>query len=226
MPEYRKETTGAASLAIWRIEEDEEGLKQYIGGDSFPVLQQFNNAKRRLEWLAARCCLKMLGISDPIVYAPNRRPFLSNGRMHISISHSYPLVTVIASSDFFVGIDIESLNRDYARIADKYLTFGEKGWVHFDNAKQMSLIWSAKEALYKLPGMEGLNSFVDMTTLPITEVRDRGVLQMRVRLGGLVQLFNLEYTFLDDYTITWVSCNPQLMEWGKRINQREQDEKQ
>lgn len=216
MPEYHKETTGAASIAIWRIEEDEDALKRYIGGDSFPVLQMFTNTKRRLEWLAARCCLKVLGITDPIMYAPNRRPFLSNGRMHISISHSYPFVTVIASSYFFVGIDIESLFRDYARIADKYLTLGEKSWVKYDNSKHMSLIWSAKEALYKLPGMEGLNSFVDMTTLPITNVRDRGIMQMRVHLGGLVQLFNLEYKFLDGYTITWVACNPQLMEWSKQ----------
>lgn len=221
MPEYHKETTGAALLAMWRIDEDEEALKRYIGGDSFPVLQQFTNTKRRLEWLAARCCLKMLGITDSIVYAPSRRPFLSNGRMHISISHSFPLVTVIASNQFFVGIDIESLNRDYVRIADKYLTLGEKSWVNFDNAKQLSLIWSAKEALYKLLGMEGLNSFVDMTTLPIAEVQDRGVLKMRVHLGGLVQLFNVEYTFRDGFTITWVACNPQLMEWSKQTKLEE-----
>ena len=217
MSEYLKETTGAATLCIWRIDEDEEALKHYIGGDSFPVLQQFTDKKRRLEWLATRCVLKMLGIVDSIVYAPSRRPFLSNGRMHISISHSFPFVTVIASQDFFVGIDIEALGRSYVRIADKYLTLGEKSWINYANAKQMALVWSAKEALYKLPGMEGLNSFVDMTVLPVEEVQTRGILQMRVRLQELVQLFNLEYRFLDGYVITWVACNPRLMEWdGKQ----------
>ena len=54
MSEYLKETTGAATLGIWRIDEDEEALKHYIGGDSFPVLQQFTDKKRRLEWLALR----------------------------------------------------------------------------------------------------------------------------------------------------------------------------
>ena len=66
MSEYLKETTGAATLGIWRIDEDEEALKHYIGGDSFPVLQQFTDKKRRQEWLATRCVLKMLGIVDSI----------------------------------------------------------------------------------------------------------------------------------------------------------------
>ena len=100
MPEFLKVNTGVAQLAIWRIEEDEEALKRIIGGDSFPVLMQFQDPKRRLEWLATRCCLKMLGITDSIIYTPNRRPYLSNDRQHISISHSYPYVAVIASTDF------------------------------------------------------------------------------------------------------------------------------
>lgn len=213
MPEFIRVSAGPASIAIWRIEETEEELKAIIGGDSFPVLVRFQDPGRRLEWLATRCSLKVLGITDTIIYAPNRRPFLSKGLQHISISHSFPYAVLIASVDFYVGIDIESLDRPYARIADKYLTLGEKAWIDVQDVRMMSVVWSAKEALYKLPGMEGLNSFVDMTVMPMTSVQETGHLQMRVRLGGRVHVFNLGYQFLESHVITWVTCNPRQMDW-------------
>ena len=214
MPEYKRYNTGAAALAIWQIEENEEQLKAYIGGDSFPVLAKFQDPNRRLEWLATRCLQKVLGITDHIIYAPNRRPYLSQGVPHISISHSFPLVCLIASPDFYVGVDIESTSRAYPLIADKYLTLGERAWVDINNPKLMAIIWSAKEALYKIPGMEGVNSFVDMNVMPMKEIGEQGRLQVRIRLHGLVQSFNLEYAFLNDYVITWVACNPKMMAQG------------
>lgn len=211
MPEYHKLSTGPASLAIWRIGEDEEQLKQYIGGDSFPVLAQFQNEKRRMEWLATRCCLKMLGYNDPIIYAPNKRPILSSGRVELSISHSFPMVTVLVSTNFQVGIDIESLDRNYERIADKFLTMGEYTWVNVKDTRQMAIIWCAKEALYKLPGMQGVNSFVDMTVLPIGKPDSHGRFRMRVRVRGIIYSYSLEYLFLPDHLLTWVASPKNLL---------------
>lgn len=213
MPEVKKVTTGVASLALWRIGEDEEYLKAYIEGDSFPVLTSLKDSHRRLEWLAARCCLKVLGINDSIMYMPNRRPFLSKGNHQISITHSFPYVAVLQSVHFIVGVDIESIERPFSRIAHKYLTLGEKGWIDINNHRAMAIVWSAKEALYKLPGMEGVNSFVDMSVLPIRRVEPRGTIAVLVRAGGRVQRFCMEYAFFDTFVITWVACNPRLMDW-------------
>ncbi len=215
MAEVRKISSGVASLALWKIEEDEAFLKAYIDGDSFPVLARIKDQNRRLEWLATRCCLRVLGINDSIIYKPNRRPFLSKGKHHISITHSFPYVAVLSSVSFFVGVDIESTERPFKRIANKYLTLGERGWIDLDDKRAMAIVWSAKEALYKLPGMEGLNSFEDVTVLPLREIQEQGMLQLRVRLGGLVQKFSMEYAFFDSFVITWLSCNPSLMEWRK-----------
>ena len=43
MPEFLKINTGAATLAFWHIEESEEQLKAFIGGDSFPTLSNFHD---------------------------------------------------------------------------------------------------------------------------------------------------------------------------------------
>lgn len=214
MPEYHKLSTGPASLAIWKIEEDEEQLKQYIGGDSFPVLAQFQNEKRRLEWLASRCCLKMLGYNDPIIYARNKRPMLSSGRVELSISHSFPLVTVLVSPSFHVGVDIESLDRNYERIADKFLTLGEYTWVDVKDTRQMAIVWCAKEALYKLPGMQGVNSFVDMTVLPLGKPDAHGRFRMLVRVRGIIYSYSLEYLFLPSHLVTWVASPKHLLQQG------------
>lgn len=213
MPEYMKFTTGGAQIAIWHIKENEQELKAYIGGDSFPVLTQFQDKNRRLEWLAARCSLKLLGITEPIMYEVNRRPYVVSGTQNISISHSFPFVAVICSRTFDVGLDIESLARPFDRIYGKFLTLGESTWLNLDDDFELALVWSAKEAFFKLRLPATFNSFTDMVVLPLQRpLGTRGVLRAKVALWGLgIQTVALEYRFLADYVMTWVSCNPYLL---------------
>lgn len=213
MPEYLKVTTGGARLALWRIGESESELKAYIGGDSFPVLGQFQDSKRRLEWLGARCALKMLGVTEPVMYEPNRRPYLLSGARNISISHSFPFVAVVSSPYFDVGLDIESLARPFSRIVGKFLTFGEHSWIDLEDNLQLALVWSAKEAFFKLRVPKSFNSFTDVAILPMGgELSDRGVLKSRIDLRGLaLQTVCFEYRVIEEYVLTWVSCHPDLL---------------
>lgn len=199
-------------IGVWRVEEDEETLKAKIGGDYFPGLAKISHPRRRLEWLAARSLLREFGYTGHVMYHPTRRPFLAHSRAHISISHSYPYVAVILSSDWLVGIDIESFTRPFIDVSDKYLTKNEKKWVDVFNNRQLALIWSAKEAIYKLPGMDGLGAtFMDIK--PITNFAKSGEFNATVRLGGTVQRFNLHYFYLEFFNVVWVGCNPKLLEW-------------
>lgn len=213
MAECLRLTTGAARVAIWRVEEVEEELKAYIGGDSFPVLAQFQDPRRRLEWLAARCALKMLGIVDPVMYEPNRRPYVVNGKQNISISHSFPYVAVILSETFDVGLDIESLDRPFARISSKFLTFGEHSWIDMEDNLQLALVWSAKEAFFKLRLPPSFNPFSSLAVLPMQKpLGERGILGIKVALPGLaIQTMSMEYRVLDGFVLTWISCHPGLL---------------
>ncbi|MDD2195751.1 MAG: 4'-phosphopantetheinyl transferase superfamily protein [Bacteroidales bacterium] len=200
------------TLGIWRVEETEEELKEIVGGEYFPGLARISNSRRKLEWLAARALLREFGYTGHVMYHPTRRPFLAHSRSHISISHSYPYVVVILSSDLLVGVDIESFTRPFIEVSDKYLSKNEKKWVDIDDNRQLSLIWSAKEAIYKLPGMEGLGAAY-MDVKPIANLAKEGKFEATVRLGGTVQRLNLHYFYLGYFNVVWVGCNPKLLEW-------------
>ncbi len=199
-------------LGIWRIEENEEELKTIVGGDYFPGLARISNDRRRLEWLSARALLREFGYTGHVMYHPTRRPFLAQSQSHISISHSFPFAAVILSPEFIVGIDIESYVRPFIEVSDKVLTRNEKKWVDVDDSRQMALIWSAKEALYKLPGMEGLGPH-SMDIKPMANLADQGKFDATVRTGGIVQRFQLHYTYYEYYNVVWVGVNPKLLRW-------------
>lgn len=200
------------TLGVWRVEEDEIRLKEIVGGTMFPGLDKISNPKRRLEWLAARSMIRHFGHNGLVLYHPTRRPFLANSRSHLSISHSYPLVAVIISANLLVGIDIESYKRSFVPVAHKFLSSREMIWVKPDDNKKLSLIWSAKEALYKLPGMEGLGG-ADMDIKPFENNGESGELSASIRLGGTIQRFELNYFYLNDYQVVWVCCNPKVLVW-------------
>lgn len=199
-------------LGVWKVEETEDKLKELVGGDYFPGLARISHSRRRLEWLAARALLREFGYTGHVMYHPTRRPFLAHSHSHISISHSYPYVAVILSSNDLVGIDIESFTRPFIEVSDKYLSKNEKKWVDLDDNRQLALIWSAKEAIYKLPGMEGLGG-PDMDVKPIANLGPKGSLDASVRLGGTVQRFNLRYFYLGYFNVVWVGCNPKSLVW-------------
>jgi phosphopantetheinyl transferase (holo-ACP synthase) len=200
------------TLGVWRVEEDEATLKELVGGTLFPGLDKISNPKRRLEWLAARSMIKQFGHNGLVLYHPSRRPFLANSRSHLSISHSYPYVAVILSHNFLVGVDIESYKRSFTPVAHKYLSNQEKLWINPADNKKLSLIWSAKEALYKLPGMEGLSG-ADMDIKPFEKQENSGELKATIRLGGTSQRFNVNYYYLNEFQVVWVCCNPKVLVW-------------
>lgn len=213
MPEFLKINTGAATLAFWHIEESEEQLKAFIGGDSFPTLSNFHDDSRRREWLATRCILKTLGITDQVIYTKRRKPLLVSGNGHISMSHTFPYAAVITNPSFYVGIDIEKKNRPFQRIAYQFLTIGELSWLDLNNTLQLALIWSAKEAFFKVYNRSGLNSFTDLDVLPFTVQEGHGAFNMLVHVERFCFKVSLEYSILDNFVITWTVCNPKLFTW-------------
>lgn len=200
------------TLGVWRVEEDEAKLKELVGGDYFPGLARISHPRRRLEWLAARTLIRQFGYAGHIMYHPTRRPFLANSRAHLSISHSYPLVSVVMSDQYLVGVDIESYARPFSEVTNKYLSANEKKWVDVEDNRRLALIWSAKEAIYKLPGMDGLGG-ADMDIKPITSLLDRGQLSATVHIGGTSQHFSLNYFYMDYFNVVWVYCNPKTLVW-------------
>ena len=104
--------------------------------------------KRRQEFAAARTILySMLGNRyEYIRYTAEEKPYLEN--YNISISHSKNYCAVIISSSAQVGVDIEQYRSKITQLAPRFMTNAELQ--KFTTVEQQTLVWCAKEALFKL----------------------------------------------------------------------------
>lgn len=124
--------------------------------------------KRFAEKVSVRLLLhQLLGAEARIVYNADGSPRLADNSLHISVSHtagSYAL----SLSPRKHGIDVETWGAKALKVRHVFLNKSENEWVESlskSAAEQWAtLLWSAKESLYKLLGVEGL-SFKDQLAL-------------------------------------------------------------
>lgn len=111
---------------------------------------RFQNDSRRREHLAWRRIVRnQLGRSVMIDYNSVGAPIVDTPNTYISVAHGGESVAV-AIADEPVGVDIESLDRNFNRIQSRYMTNTE---IALSDSKEWAArVWAAKEAIYKLYG--------------------------------------------------------------------------
>ena len=183
--DYR-DITQHTSLALWRIEEDEQYFlnRLQLTKEDSQIIASIKAKRRYLEWLASRYLIRyMLQPSEPIhlTYTTNNCPQLLNLPFSLSISHSKDVVAVIISRSNQVGIDVEYIHPKVQRVADKFMSDDEMKNMP-ENKKDEFLIlhWSAKETLFKYYG-EGDLSFKEQLLLVDVPNGDKG------RVKGLIR---------------------------------------
>ena len=120
------------------------------------LLNTRSNPKRKKEFLGVRYLRNQLNINSPILYHPSGKPYFPSSEQTLSISHSKDYIA-LASAAFPIGIDIEQKDRDAAKIINKFATEDEKVLCQNDPHVWYLQLWCAKEAIYKLVGIENLS---------------------------------------------------------------------
>lgn len=147
-------------LGVWKIEETEEFFKGNV-----PQHRDVTHPHKRLQHLAGRFLLQFLFPDFPfelIQIAETRKPFLPNEQYHFSISHCGDYAAAIVSRDKRVGIDIEIPVEKISKIMYKFLTAKEHELFHLiepdkDRIPFATLLWSAKESVFKWDGNGGVD---------------------------------------------------------------------
>jgi len=162
---YQHNINRDTKLGIWRIEEPESFFLEKV-----PVKRDVSHPYKRLQHLAGRYLLPFLFEDFPleeIRIADTRKPFLADEKYHFSISHCAQYAAAIVSRRRRVGVDIELITPRIEMVAKKFLTedeahyfndeyaqfleqWGLRGRVH---QEFLTLIWSAKEAIFKWYGL-------------------------------------------------------------------------
>ena len=125
----RKQLKNGAEISVWEVTETEEELLNIISipNDELEELFIIKSEARRREKLAVRALLNT--IFEEKVYLghhDNGSPFIQNNLTHISISHTNRFVAIITHPTEDVGIDIESIERDFSAVEKKALSEDER----------------------------------------------------------------------------------------------------
>lgn len=109
----------------------------------------FRSATRKMEFVAARILRnRIFGLRD-VLYLPDGSPYIEDDR-HISISHSKNVAALAVNRSHKIGLDIEIPRDKILNLTDKFLSDQEKYNFDITDAKEVTKLWSVKEAFYKL----------------------------------------------------------------------------
>ena len=205
-----KELENGATIYVWDITESEEDLLNLtsIPSEELEDLNLIKNASRRKEKLAVRALLNE--IFDDRVYLghhDNGKPYLQNQLTEISITHSERFVAIITHPFEDVGIDIESLDRDFSAVVKKVLSEEEIDDLSDSERKrdmQLPIYWCAKEAIYKRMSILGVD-FAEQIEVERFNPRKDGELEATfIHKDGTELDFELEYMIFDNHIMVWL----------------------
>ena len=200
---YSKEK---CTVAIWQITESEEELMAPLC-DGEVLLEEargrFKAPNRRLEWLSVRRLKHELGVTSPIAYLPSGRPYLKDDARHISISHTRGYAAIAISETNPIGLDIEQRTDKACRVRDKFLSHEEKLFLPFEkkNVEAMLVLWTVKEAMFKLVDREGVD-FAEHFHVSPFELADEGCLQAHETLTEEQKSFQFTYQIYPDFILS------------------------
>ena len=206
---YQHNINEHTKLGIWRIEEPEGFYLEKV-----PLKKGVSHPYKRLQHLAGRFLLPTLYADFPleeILVADTRKPFLEREQYHFSISHGGNFAAAIVSSHSRVGVDIELVSPRIIAISHKFLHYNEKvflnDWIHLTkmHLELSTVLWSAKEAIYKWYGHGELDFREHMQLSgPITFKSDETiVLPFVFKKGDPVHL-TVEARIFDQLALAWV----------------------
>ena len=200
---FQQQINDNTRLGIWKIEETEDFFRSNV-----PQHRDVTHPHKRLQHLAGRFLLQYLVPAFPyelIQIADTRKPFLPNEQYHFSISHCGDYAAAIVSKKSRVGIDIEIPVEKISKIMHKFLSPGEHetfNLIQPDKNKIpfATLLWSAKEAVFKWYGDGGVDFRKDIRLQKQNEVTEMIYCHF---LRGNSDL-NINYRRFDHLVLAWV----------------------
>ena len=198
-----------SKLGVWQITESEEELLALtsIPSDEMEEISYIKSESLRKQKLAVRALLDaMFEEKVYLSHHDNGKPYIENCATNISITHTTKYVAVILSDGDEVGIDCESLDRDFSAVEKKALSEDEIDDLDDDKRnEQLAIYWCAKEAVYKKMSQYNVD-FAEQ--IEIDDFRPRGEGELSATFtnkDGFEEELELEYMTFDRHVLVWVA---------------------
>lgn len=201
-----------SKLGVWQITESEEELRKIspIPTDELEEISYIKSESLRKQKLAVRALLDRL--FDEKVYLShhdNGKPYIENSATNISITHTDKYVAVILNDMEEVGIDCESLDRNFSAVEKKALSEDEIEEVNGADEdmrnEQLAIYWCAKEAIFKKMSQHNLD-FSEQIEVNDFRVHEEGSLDATFKdKDGYEEGLELQYITFDRHVLVWVA---------------------
>ena len=205
---YQHTINDTTKLAVWHITENEEFFISKVS-----ITNNVMHPHKRRQHLAGRYLLHILHPEFPfhlIEIAESKKPLLSNGELHFSISHCGDYAAVIVSKNKPVGIDVELITPKIELVKNKFLTESElklsatiPNIPDPMNHKVLTLFWSSKEAIYKWYGKGALSFKRNMGMDELFFENEEGFINAHFIKDERINL-KIEFRFFDKLCLAWV----------------------
>ena len=206
-----KELDNTAKVAVWKVEETEAELRELSStpSDEMEEISFIKSESLRKQRLAVRALLnELFGEKVYLAHHDNGKPYIENDSINISITHTDKYVAVILDQNDEVGIDIESLDRDFSAVEKKALSEDEIDDLEDDKEEkneQLAIYWCAKEAIYKKMSQYNVD-FAEQIEIEHFRSKGEGELEATfIHKDGYEEELELEYTTFDRHVLVWVT---------------------
>ena len=152
-------------------------------------------------FLSVRHLLKEAGYSDDdLYYLEDGKPHLTDQK-HISITHSFNF-SAIAISDAEIGIDIEKNREKIKIIQHKFVNF-ENGFINKEDdlIAQLTVIWGAKESLFKIYPHGGLTfkHDIDINSFKISDKKTTGF----IKIENWDKQYDIRFEQIENFSLVY-----------------------
>jgi phosphopantetheinyl transferase len=205
---YQHNINHSAKLAVWKITESEDFFLEKVS-----IQKEITHLHKRLQHLAGRYLLQILHPGFPfdlIAIAESKKPLLSNGKLHFSISHCADFAAAIISEEKSVGIDVELVTPKIEAIKNKFLSEEELELVskknnelNIKNGELLTLCWSAKESIFKWYGKGNVDFKKNMIVDNFFFENRHGMIDAHFQKQERTDL-TIEFKFFENLCLTWV----------------------
>lgn len=165
-------------------------------------VNEIKSEQKKKEYTAIRWMKTNLFGTDPIRYLEDGSPTIDNASF-ISISHTTKYACLGVSKTNKIGIDIEEIREKAVQVQHKFCDENEATLFDTSNNFDMTLLWSLKEALYKLSDRQQLLFKTDICI----DKRSPEIVA-RIRFESGFKTVSLEYQLIDNHILTFTTSAP------------------
>lgn len=203
MPLYRNiQPNPQTNVLVWHINEsiDELSHNLFLSEKSKIRLDNMQSEVHRKGFLSIRKLLEQLGYTDKdLFYTSDGKPHLTDGKS-ISITHSFDFSAIIVCQNP-VGIDVEKNRDKIKRIAPKFIASEKHFITHQDEIEMLTVIWGAKESLYKIHPDGGLlfKEHLPIEPFSLKDKKTKGW----IKKDKYYEIFNIYFDIFEGYSLVY-----------------------